>query len=57
MQNLFNNLKTTVNGSQPLAVGKERFRVKFGMTGDFPCEKEVLQVLQVLVKKETTIKI
>ena len=57
MQNLFNNLKTTVNGTQPLAVGKEPFRVKFGMTGDFPCEKEVLQVLQVLVKKETTIKI
>ena len=40
-----------------VAVGKEPFRVKFGMTGDFPCEKEVLQVLQVLVKKETTIKI
>ena len=40
MQNLFNN-KNAVNGSQPLAVGKEP-------VGDFPCEKKVLKVLQVL---------
>ena len=57
MQNFLNINGKASNGSQPLAVGKEPFRVKFGMTGDFPCEKEVLQVLQVLVKKETTIKI
>ena len=29
------------NGSQPLAVGKDP-------VGDFPCEKKVLEVLQVL---------
>ena len=57
MQNFLNINGKASNGAQPLAVGKEPFRVKFGMTGDFPCEKEVLQVLQVLVKKETTIKI
>ena len=41
MQNLFNNVRIVVNGSQPLAVGKEP-------VGDFPCEKKVLKVLQVL---------
>ena len=40
MQNLFNN-KIAINGSQPLAVRKEP-------VGDFPCEKIVLTVLQVL---------
>ena len=40
MQNLFNN-KTVINGSQPLAVGKEP-------VGDFPHEKKVLKVLRVL---------
>ena len=57
MQNNDKVQRKACGGTQPLAVGKEPFRVKFGMTGDFPCEKEVLQVLQVLVKKETTIKI
>ena len=40
MQNLFNN-KTVINGSQLLAVGKKP-------VGDFPGEKTVLKVLQVL---------
>ena len=41
MQNLMNINGIKDNGLQPLAVGKEP-------VGDFPCEKIVLKVLQVL---------
>ena len=41
MQNFLNVNRKALNGSQPLAVGKEP-------VGDFPCEKKVLEVLQVL---------
>ena len=53
MQNLFNNIKTTVNGSQPLAVEMptvgNRLAAGKQPVGVLPTiKKKVLRVLQVL---------